>query len=615
MRPEDLRSLAYVESMRQQARTATSTIRLKHRPEELWPFVSNTDMVNAQTAMPQVQITARPTGVGGSELTVQSTEMGLPIRYEELPYEWNAPEKLLVERLFEQGPVAYYCFASELKPLSDGGTEAVISVSVVSKLPWFLIRGRLQMILERMANVYKKMDSRAGRPASLGVEAFLDEPANHRDAITRLESRWSSLSQNPRIARCLAEYIYTAPDRYVRKLRPFELAEFYQLDPMETLQFCLKATKTGFLNLSWDLICPGCQGSKAEASSLSEVNPDAHCEFCDLDFSVSLDQNFELTFHPVLTVRSFIDAPFCAGSPSNTSHFVMQKNLWSGQTEGFRLLLGPGRYRFRTSAINGWRDFEIHSEGKDRLTLEPEDLMTLERDPAKLAYGCRLTFKNTSPHFQTLRIENLSWRSQRVSAALVSTLQEFRDSFSSEVLRPGIQLSVSNLTVMFSDLKDSTRMYEARGDAAAFSLVHDHFEIMQALIREYQGAVVKTIGDAVMAVFQDPAKALACALKIQETFQQRNQQEPERPIILKLGLHRGSSIALNLNQRLDYFGSTINKAARIQSESIGEDIVLSDEMLSADGVSELLTDYQLEPFEKNLKGLSGQNKLYRLLLS
>lgn len=614
MRSEELRSQVYIESMRQKARTVSLKVRLKHSPAELWPYVSNTDMVNAQTALPAVQIYARPTGVGGSELTVESKDMGMQIRYEELPYEWIVPEKLQVERIFSQGPAAYLRFACELKALPEGGTEATLSLSLVPKLPWFFIRGRLQTLLERMARVYEKMDKRAGRPAPLGVEAFLADPDHHAEAINRLTSRWSALTEDMSMARSLAEYIYTAPDRYVRKLRPFELADLYDLDPMATLQFFLKSTKAGYLNLSWDLICPGCQGSKVEASSLSEVSSEAHCDICDIDYSVGLDQNFELTFHPVQTVRHFIDAPFCAGSPSNTAHFAVQKNLWPGETTSIRLLLPPGLYRLRASALKGWRDLESQAEGKDRQTLNLEDFSVDENKPLALAYGAKLVLNNTTEHFQTVRIESLAWRARRVSAALVSTLQEFRDSFSSEVLRPGIQLAVSNLTVMFSDLKDSTRMYEVRGDASAFSLVHDHFEIMQDLIREYHGAVVKTIGDAVMAVFQDPVSALRCALKIQETFKARNLREPERPIILKLGLHRGASIALNLNQRLDYFGSTINRAARIQSESVGEDIVLSEEMLAADGVHDLLADYELEPFEKNLKGLSGMTRLYRLSL-
>lgn len=616
MNPQELRSQAYVTSLRQRARTLSTQITLAHPPEAVWPFVSNTDMVNAQMHLPTVQVRSRPTGKGGSELSVESQELGLPIRYEELPYEWQSPTWLSVERIFSHGPVSYLRFEARLEALADGRSEATLSIAVVPKLPWFFIRPRIQQLLERKRKVYANIDRRVSRQQSaLGIEAFLGDPALCQSEIDKLSKDWEPLAAAPAMARAIATYIYTAPDRYVNKLRPFELAELYGLEPMDTLCFFLKATKAGFLNLSWDLICPGCQGAKAEASSLASVNPHAHCEICDIDYSIRFDENFELTFHPVATVRRFFDAPFCAGSPSNTAHLTLQKNLWPGQTEILQLQLAPGLYKFRSPTIPGALHFEAAADGLKQLDLNLNEHFALE-EPMRLAPGCMVTAHNRRDILQTLSVENLGWRAKRVTAALVSTLQDFRDSFSSEVLRPGISLAVSNLTVMFTDLKDSTLMYEVQGDAYAFNLVQEHFEIMQELIREAHGAVVKTIGDAIMAVFQEPAEALSCALMIQHEFRQWNREwhkdDPDRRIIVKVGLHRGPSIALTLNERLDYFGTTINRAARIQSESVGEDIVLSSEMLQVDKVRELLRDYKLNVFEKNLKGLSGKHRLYRV---
>lgn len=615
MNSEQIRDLSHVTQLRQRARIIQMELTLNHSLEALWPYLSNTDMVNREMALPPVRILARPTGKGGSELTVESRELGLPIRYEELPYEWQAPDWLRVERLFTLGPVAYLCFETRLSPLTEGQTRASLSLAVVPKLPWLLLKPRVQQLLARMGQVYTRIDARIPRQSRQGVGAFLADAQRFAPRIDALKRQWAALAQDPRIAACLAEYVFTAPDRFVKKLRPFELAEFYRLDPMETLSFCLKATKAGYLNLSWDLICPGCQGAKVENLSLNRVNSEAHCDICDIDYSIGFDENFELTFHPAATVRRFDDAPFCAGAPSNTAHLILQRNLWPGQELDFELRLAPGKYRFRSPSIARALHFEVAEGGRDSLDLTMHEDFDARTD-LRLAPNCRLTVANRRELFQVLSVENLAWRALRVSAALVSTLQEFRDSFSSEVLRPGLQLAIANLTVMFTDLKDSTLMYELTGDAYAFNLVQEHFERMQAAIREHHGAIVKTIGDAVMAVFQEPRDAVRCALEIQHSFRawnhQWHQEDPERRVIVKLGLHRGPSIALTLNERLDYFGTTINRAARIQSQSLGEDIVLSAEMLADAEVGKLLRPFEIQPFETNLKGLSGTQLLHRI---
>ena len=155
-----------------------------------------------------------------------------------------------------------------------------------------------------------------------------------------------------------------------------------------------------------------------------------------------------------------------------------------------------------------------------------------------------------------------------LTADRMATLQAFRDLFSTEVLRPGDEVAIGRVTLLFSDLKGSTALYEAVGDAAAYRLVREHFAYLAAIIREHDGAIVKTIGDAVMAAFHDPLQGLRAAIAMQERVAELQREEP-RPIVLKLGLHEGPCIAVTLNDRLDYFGQTVNLTARLQGESRG----------------------------------------------
>jgi class 3 adenylate cyclase len=132
------------------------------------------------------------------------------------------------------------------------------------------------------------------------------------------------------------------------------------------------------------------------------------------------------------------------------------------------------------------------------------------------------------------------------------------------------------MVILFTDLKDGTHMYDEHGDASAFSMVHDHFNVLKKILRKNSGAIVKTIVDAVMAGFQQPLDAIKSSFEFLEEFRLLNRDIPENErIILKIGIHQGPCIALNLNDLLDYFGGTVNKAARIQGLCEGDNRVIS----------------------------------------
>jgi class 3 adenylate cyclase len=199
--------------------------------------------------------------------------------------------------------------------------------------------------------------------------------------------------------------------------------------------------------------------------------------------------------------------------------------------------------------------------------------------------GGDLTIANKTPFAHLAAIEHLTWSDTATTGAEVTSLQLFRDLFSREVLRPGEQISVGAMTVVFTDLKNSTQLYQEIGDAPAFGRVLTHFEILKACVAAEDGAIVKTMGDAIMAVFPRPVAALRAMVEAQRWL-----AEPQRfsfangvsvppsslaPLALKVGIHHGPCLAINQNERLDYFGTTVNIAARLCALSAGGDLVLS----------------------------------------
>lgn len=197
------------------------------------------------------------------------------------------------------------------------------------------------------------------------------------------------------------------------------------------------------------------------------------------------------------------------------------------------------------------------------------------------------------------------------------TLPDFHRLFPQQLLLPDESLDVKRLVLLFTDLAGSTALYARRGDPRAYHLVRLHFDELFTAADIHGGTIVKTIGDAILAVFQTPKEALEAALQMQDAIHALNERrglvEDER-LILKVGLHSGPCLSVTLNERPDYFGTAVNIAARVQGLSRGNDVVLTDVIYNDADVAALLSGRRLESAHVNLKGIDGETLVYRLQL-
>jgi class 3 adenylate cyclase len=326
------------------------------------------------------------------------------------------------------------------------------------------------------------------------------------------------------------------------------------------------------------------------------------CTSCSIRFQVDLDKVVEARFTPSKAIRTVTTALWCMGGPMNTPHILAQVELAPGETRRVESAFPAGRYLVRRAGDHPTRDLTIGAG-----PAEAEAVIGEGGPPLSLSAGGTLLLRNTELAPLRVSIERPHDESN-ASAAVVTALQEFRDLFATEALAPGVELSIGSLALMFSDLKGSTRMYDKIGDAPAYAVVRKHFEFMTERIRAHQGAVVKTMGDAVMAVFRNPADAVRCALVIQKEWK-------EPAVAIKIGIHAGSCIAVTSTDYLDYFGSTVNIAARTQAQSLGGDIVVSDPILRAPGIAALVEEMGAHEstFTATLKGFDSQFTLHRLV--
>jgi class 3 adenylate cyclase len=199
-----------------------------------------------------------------------------------------------------------------------------------------------------------------------------------------------------------------------------------------------------------------------------------------------------------------------------------------------------------------------------------------------------------------------------LSGAEVLSNQAFLDLFAEETIVAGEGLVVRHLALLFTDLQGSTALYERIGDLKAFDLVRLHFGHLREVITANSGALVKTIGDAVMASFVDPLDALRAALEMRARIGRFNRESGADLIAIKIGLHAGACLAVTLNNRLDYFGQTVNVAARVQGMAGPDEILVTDDVLGRAGALAIVGDVATEASDIELKGVSGMIKVHRI---
>lgn len=416
----------------------------------------------------------------------------------------------------------------------------------------------------------------------------------------------------------IKSFLLSTGDAQLYHINPYRFAAPRKLDRTGALRAFLHLTKGGLFNLFWNVHCPACKGVTQHSNSLLTLKHADKCPACGTVFDAGFDTSIEVSFgvNPSIIKPADVDeftkivASFDLEPGINMeldrgeSHYLKtdlkEGNYFifiNGEQKALNLVVLSGKSTETQKISFAYRDnlplltTAIAKEG-------PAELVIVNKERGKKV----MTFARLGPQ---------RWP----SAAVVSSLQDFRDLFSSEMLSLNETFSIENLGFLFTDLKGSTEMYERLGDAQAFALVKEHFYIMERLVREHSGAIVKTIGDAVMAVFTDPQDALRTAVEMIEVFDDlETAAKLKNSIIVKVGIHHGPCIAVTLNERIDYFGTTVNIAARVQGLSDGRDVMTSGAIFGESNAAEFLREkgWASEPFTTSLKGLKASYQVHKL---
>ena len=451
-------------------------------------------------------------------------------------------------------------------------------------------------------------------------------------------------------AQCVAAIeraVREAVDRDLCRVNALTFAARHGLNEERVMAAFLHAARLGLFELSWNVLCPGCGGVLDAGATLKTLNREEYaCGLCASGYEPILDEMVEVTFTVSSRVRRI-----AAHSPDTLPEVEYYRQIFWGSGVDLPETLGDSLAAFTIDSI------ELPPSEKAVLSVQlPSDFVILfdpvthgaqfidvkgeptrERQTLSMVFNKLQTLVGTvelQPGPLRVSLDNqtdrrvlpglwiagdrlhdlLGRRRPFLTAKRLLTNQTFRDIYRTDTLDVDQRLKITSLTFLFTDLKGSTALYERVGDLVAYDLVRQHFRVLHEVVAAEAGAVVKTIGDAVMATFPTPDRALAAALRMREEMARINTERNNEDLLLKIGIHEGPCLAVTLNDHQDYFGQTVNMAARVQGLASSRAIIVTKPVVDDPNAAKILEKSGLHPTMQHavLRGIGEETMVYEI---
>lgn len=431
----------------------------------------------------------------------------------------------------------------------------------------------------------------------------------------------------------------------IQRINPLYLSKKHNLNSKETTNILIKASRSGIFDLSWSLICPTCGAILIQNKSINNLNEESNfCSICSINVPVNLDDYVEVVFKfnpnvlPLskyqMSFSSFFSQSFNRSESleeytnTNSLDFFF---LESGKSKSIQFN-GTENVLYRIIAINVNKCIEIHISSNNSINDNKYINISdkgFSSDKIMLKAG-------------QIELELLNNCSEQIGFALVRTFSEkinkilkndppfftpfltgkdllnnnvFRKLFKIDQLSTDLKLNLRSITLLFTDLKGSTNMYDLIGDISAYDLIQKHFKILSAIVEKYNGVIIKTMGDAIMAAFSNPEDGLLASIEMLEDIKSVNTKDI-KSLNLKVGLHEGHALVINRDNHLDYFGQNVNIAARIQGIAGPDEIFISQSIFNFKEIKRVLFEnkdkIKIYRRQTKLKGIGEHQVVYKL---
>ncbi len=473
-------------------------------------------------------------------------------------------------------------------------------------------------------------------------------------------------SWSPRVMSKLETLIRTAEDYDLFRINPIQYATEKNIAENESIDLFLHSAKLGLFEMEWHLVCPTCGHVVESLRNMHKLHSFYVCNQCAFETTATLDDYIQVAFTISPSVREIVfhhpeilsaDDLFFKYKLSRGAHSWLDGWSHEGLLRAVTKLLAylePGEKRrlefpvelgllivtnLTDRATSGFPVATNAASEPQTISIEIADGQVRETNraavPGRLDYGYAASSFDHLGSLLTgpaiLEIENCMKRRTCIWVSLFTgtppkkgltfdpflsgkrliTTQTFRNLFRSETISADESIGVKDITFLFTDLKGSTALYDHIGDPKAYSLVRQHFEALGTVINRYEGATVKTIGDAVMATFLTPIDAVHAALEMLRDIEAFNRNISDK-LVLKIGIHTGHSIVVTLNDRLDYFGQTVNIASRVQGLADAGEIYVSEDVYAFPGVREAVAHCNIDSEQVVMKGVSEKLQVYKI---
>lgn len=583
-------------------------------PEAAWRLVGDTDQLNRLVSGPLDRIDLQPREAGYPAVRGRYPGDLGPMPFEEVHNAWARHRRFVQVRTLER-VILSSRYDAQLEPDGDG-VRPSIRLSIEPR--YAILKPALAMNMSRMRRAWQAAVDGLPEPGRLQAwdPVSVVKPRELSDAARSALVRWRDTGVQSGLSEQVASLLQHGRPRELGELRPFALADSWRMSRAEVLDGFLSGVQAGLFELYWAVTCPRCFGQTATATALSDLPDHAGCPSCRLEFDADLGETVEARFAPHPSVAARSTEAFCtlypAGAPQIAASFLLQP----GAAEQMNVALPEGAWHLVAPGLHEPVRLDARGDAgasplRWRASLTPTPTTVRSGDVA-------VDVHNDSRVPVRVSLIQASPPSDRVPASLLATRPGFRRSFHHAALSRDVRLAVREVTLLFTDLSGSTALYEELGDAAAYAVVRDHFDLLRAAIRAHGGDEVKTIGDAIMAAFLSPTQAVSCAVAMQREFARWVAgQQLDAPVALKVGLHAGPAFVVQGAGGIDYFGGTVNLAARSQGRAGPGEIVWTGRVQDDPEVQGILrqADLAAEPFAARLKGLRGDIPLYRLTVT
>ncbi len=455
-------------------------------------------------------------------------------------------------------------------------------------------------------------------------------------------------SADAKTVAAIERLVADASDYRLCRINPLAFAARNGLDEESSIAAFLHGSRIGMFDIAWNVLCPGCGGVLETNASLKTLQKEEYaCSLCADSYAPTLDEMVDVTFTVSPRVRRI-----AAHNPDELPLAEYYRQLYWGSgvdlpEEGYDAVVNDFIIDHVELAPGDKAVLSIQLPAEFIVIFEPvshsAQFIDVKGEPTRERQALSLIYDRDHAHNQKLEmrpgplriaVENrsdsrvlpsvciaggtlhdlLGRRRPFLTAKRLLTNQTFRDLYRTDTLAFDQRLKITSLTFLFTDLRGSTELYERVGDLVAFDLVRAHFQVLNEIVASEAGAVVKTIGDAVMATFPMPDRAIAAALRMRDAMRELNRRHGREDLLLKIGLHEGPCIAVSMNERQDYFGQTVNIASRVQGLANAQSIFATGAVVDDLQTATLLRQKALTPqsHDVSLRGIEREVRVYEI---